>query len=99
MCIKDSYTLAITGSTDIGLNCDGRLADGDFGTGVMLASFHSSGVWPLAMQWLISLVMLEEITGAAVLRRWAEISSAPVAFACSNFEGLTELLLPQMAGT
>ena len=50
-------------------NLNGRLADGEFGTGVMLASFHSSGVWPLAMQWLISLVMLEEITGAAVLRR------------------------------
>ena len=36
MCISDSYTLAITGSTDIGLNCEGRVADGDFGIGVSL---------------------------------------------------------------
>ena len=80
--ISDSYTLAITGSTDCGLNYEGRLADGGFGKGVILAYFHSSGVLPVVMHWLNSLLV--EMTGAVILRRQAEISSAPVALQVSR---------------
>ena len=31
MCNTDLYTIVIIGSTDIGLNCDGKLADENLG--------------------------------------------------------------------
>lgn len=79
------------------LKSEGSLVDGNFGTGVTFASFHSAGVWPLAIQSLKSLQgndwrnhsskEMHELMHHLV--RWPCMSSAPVVLA---------LLPPQWVG-
>ena len=78
--------MASTGRTEIGLRLLKSLFPPGLGTGVIFASFHSNGNWPVVRLALNREVILWAMDGATMLKSLAEILSGPVAFPASKLD-------------